>query len=61
MLERGHNVAFLTIGDPAIYSTYCYIHQRVEAHGGKAMMISGIPSFCAVAARLGIPLWEREE
>lgn len=61
MLLGGKKVAFLTIGDPSVYSTYLYIQKRVVEHGGKAEMISGIPSFCAVAARLGISLGEKEE
>lgn len=55
------DVAFLTIGDPSIYSTYNYIHKRVVEGGGKAQMISGVTSFCGVAARLGIPLAENKE
>lgn len=60
-LQTGKDVAFLTIGDPSVYSTYNYIHKRVVQNGGKAEMISGVPSFCAVAARLGIPLAENHE
>lgn len=55
------DVAFLTIGDPAVYSTYNYIHERVEKRGKMAVMVSGVPSFCAVAARLGIPLGSNKE
>jgi sirohydrochlorin cobaltochelatase/precorrin-2/cobalt-factor-2 C20-methyltransferase len=60
-LDQGKQIAFLTIGDPGVYSTYTYIHQRALADGQKAMIINGIPSFCAVAARLGIPLGEKKE
>lgn len=59
-LEK-EDVAFLTIGDPSIYSTYNYIQERVLKSGKRAEMISGIPSFCAVAARLGIPLASNKE
>ena len=48
----------LTIGDPSVYSTYMYIHKRVMQAGFTAVMISGVPSFCAAAARLGISLGE---
>ena len=61
VLNRGENVAFLTIGDPTIYATYMYIHQRVEKLGYKAQIISGIPSFCAAAAALDISLSERSD
>lgn len=57
-LEDGKNVAMLTIGDPSVYSTYMYIHERVMQAGFTAVMISGVPSFCAAAARLGISLGE---
>lgn len=57
-LEDGKSVAMLTIGDPSVYSTYMYIHKRVMQAGFTAVMISGVPSFCAAAARLGISLGE---
>ena len=57
-LEAGKNVAMLTIGDPSVYSTYMYIHKRIMQAGFTAVMISGVPSFCAAAARLGISLGE---
>jgi precorrin-2/cobalt-factor-2 C20-methyltransferase len=57
-LENGKDVAFLTLGDPSIYSTYIYIHDRAVARGYDAEIIPGIPSFCAVAARLNEGLTE---
>jgi precorrin-2 C(20)-methyltransferase len=60
-LDSGKSVGFLTLGDPGVYSTYMYMHHRAEAEGRKAQMISGIPSFCAAAARLGISLGEKGE
>ncbi len=50
------SVAFLTIGDATIYSTFFYIKALVEKEGFKTDVISGIPSFCAVAAKLGMSL-----
>ena len=32
-------------GDPAIYSTYTYLSQKIEEHGGHTEMVSGVPSF----------------
>lgn len=61
LLEAGKNVAFITLGDPTVYSTYIYVHKRVLAHGFNAELIPGVPSFCAVAARLNIPLCEGAE
>lgn len=51
-LDAGLDVAFLTLGDPCIYSTYLYIHDRVKAQGYPVEIVSGIPSFCAVSACL---------
>ena len=61
LLDRGKTVCFITLGDPTIYSTYVYVHRRVAARGQRAEMVPGVPSFCAVAARLDIPLCERDE
>ncbi len=60
-LAKDKKVAFLTIGDPCVYSTYSYIHSRVVEAGGKAVIINGIPSFCAASAALGISLGEKQE
>lgn len=61
VLDKGFDVSYLTIGDPTIYATYMYIHRLIEKAGYEAEIINGIPSFCAVAARLDISLCEREE
>lgn len=60
-LDSGKNVAFLTLGDPTVYSTYLYVHKRVLERGYQAEIISGITSFCAVAAKLNIGLVEKAE
>ncbi|MGN0658099.1 MAG: precorrin-2 C(20)-methyltransferase [Emergencia sp.] len=60
-LERGVNVVFLTLGDPTIYSTFSYIQKRVKEHGYQTVLVSGIPSFCATAARMDISLAEWNE
>ena len=52
LLDQGKQVAFLTLGDPAIYSTYMYIHEKVLRRGYTVEVVPGIPSFCAAAARL---------
>ena len=33
-LDAGKTVCFLTLGDPSVYSTYCYLHQRLLRLGG---------------------------
>jgi precorrin-2/cobalt-factor-2 C20-methyltransferase len=60
-LNQGKNVAFLTIGDPGIYSTCMYVHKRVKRMGYETELIPGIPSFCAAAARLDISLSENRD
>lgn len=61
LLAENKTVAFLTLGDPTVYSTYSYIHRRVIENGGRAAIINGIPSFCAAAAALGIFLGDNRE
>lgn len=60
-LEVGKNAAFLTLGDPTVYSTYLYLHKRILEAGYETEIISGIPSFCAAAARLNTGLAEKSE
>lgn len=55
-LKEGKNVVYLTLGDPTIYSTFTYIQQIVEKDGFKTELVSGIPSFCAAAARMNMSL-----
>ena len=60
-LEKGWDLAFLTLGDPTVYSTCMYMEQMLEQDGYQVETVSGIPSFCAAAARLNQPLGEQEE
>ena len=60
-LDAGKDVAFLTLGDPTVYATYIYLHKKVAARGYEAEIVPGVPSFCAVAARLGAALCEKSE
>jgi precorrin-2/cobalt-factor-2 C20-methyltransferase len=55
------DVAFITIGDVSIYSTYLYLHKKVRAAGIKTIMVPGIPSFCAAAAAFNDSLVEGDE
>ena len=61
LLEKGWNLAFLTLGDPTVYSTCMYVQQLIERDGYQVETVSGIPSFCAASARLNQPLGEQEE
>lgn len=60
-LRQGKTIAFLTLGDPTVYSTYLYIDSRVRARGFDTRLIAGVPSFCAAAAALHLPLCEGSE
>ena len=60
-LRAGEDVAFLTLGDVTIYSTYLYLYPRIQERGYTTAMINGIPSFCAAAARLNEGLAEGAE
>jgi len=61
LLDQRKSVAFITLGDPSVYSTYLYIHRRIVAMGYDAFIVPGVPSFCAAAAALGCGLCEGSE
>ena len=58
LLNKGKNVAFLTLGDPMFYSTYIYIYRLLKAENVLIETIPGVPAFCAIAGRLQYPLVE---
>ena len=60
-LDEGIDVACPVLGDPSIYSTYGYLRAALVADGYEASMVSGVPSFCAAAAELGMSLVEGDE
>ncbi len=60
-LDQGRNIAFLTLGDPCIYSTYIYMHQMAAEAGYETEIVSGVPSFCAVSAKLNQGLVEKSQ
>ena len=60
-LDEGKTVAYLTLGDATVYSTYTYVHAIVQSRGYEVEIIPGVTSFCAAAAKLGIPLCEGPE
>ncbi|GAB6168915.1 cobalt-factor II C(20)-methyltransferase [Clostridium carnis] len=49
-LKEGKDVAFLTIGDPYVYSTYIHLLTHMEERGFEVKTIPGITSFCAAAS-----------
>lgn len=60
-LEKGKNVALLTLGDPCIYSTAFYVIGWIKQEGYQVEIISGVPSFCVASAKLLQPLALGEE
>lgn len=57
-LVRGTDVAFVTEGDPLLYSTFGYLLEMVKAHDPHIMVqvIPGITSVTAAAAAAVLPL-----
>ena len=55
-LSHGKNVAFLTLGDPGIYSTFFHIADMIKEQEYEIEIISGITSFSAASAKLNLPL-----
>ena len=55
-LSEGKNIAFLTIGDPFVYSTYIYLLKYIEEKGYETETRPGITSFCACASLAKQPL-----
>ena len=61
LLDEGKTIAFITLGDAGVYSTYYYVHKRMVERGYDCEVVAGVTSFSAAAARLGIPLCEGSE
>ena len=59
-LSEGKNVAFLTIGDITVYSTFSYIAEIVERRGHETELCPGVTSFCAAAAAAKRSLTEKD-
>lgn len=57
-LKRGNDVAFITEGDPMLYSTFAYVMNRVRStHPEIAIeIVPGVSSVTAAAASAGVPL-----
>lgn len=60
-LDAGEDVALLTLGDPSVYATACYVEQILREQGYETEVIPGVPSFCASAAALKTALVEDRE
>lgn len=55
-LDRGKDIAMVTLGDVGVYSTYMYIDRSIRDRGYETEVVPGIPSFCHGAAVAGLPL-----
>jgi precorrin-2/cobalt-factor-2 C20-methyltransferase len=62
-IKEGKDAAYLTIGDPLLYSTYIYLVSALKELSPdlKIETIPGIPAYSAVAARLDYSLAEKDE
>lgn len=60
-IKKNKNVAFLTLGDPTVFSTYMYLVPLLKTRGIEVETIPGITSFCAVASKVSVPLTTWEE
>lgn len=62
-VKKGKQVAFVTIGDPFIYSTYIHLLKRLKQAFPDIDVetIPGISAFNAAASRAGTPLAEGDE
>jgi precorrin-2/cobalt-factor-2 C20-methyltransferase len=63
VLEVGQDAAFITEGDPSLYSTFVYLQMALAERCPQARVevISGISSLSAAAARTAFPLVLGEE
>ncbi|MCP4252948.1 MAG: precorrin-2 C(20)-methyltransferase [Candidatus Scalindua sp.] len=62
-LDAGNSVAYLTIGDPLTFSTYCYLLQQLSRliPSQKIHTIPGITSYNAAASLANFSLIEQSE
>ena len=62
-VRSGKIVVYLTVGDPALYSTWIYIHRELKNNHKdiEVEIVPGITSIFAIAAKAKISLAEGEE
>lgn len=62
-LQAGRDVAFVTEGDPMLYSTFIHMARLMrEMHPGTPVLsLPGVSSVTAAASRLGVPLADGDE
>lgn len=60
-LEKGYNAAFVTLGDPTVFSTFSYVSKRLQKKGVEVKLVPGITSFTACSSTAGIQLTEQDD
>lgn len=60
-LDAGRDVAFITLGDPTVFSTFSYVFKRIKELNYETMIVPGITSFTGCASSAKIPLAEKDE
>lgn len=62
-LSEGLDVAFITLGDPMLYSTFSYLVPlvREKVAGVEVASVAGVTAMSAAASRLCAPLAEADE
>ncbi|HXG08012.1 MAG TPA: precorrin-2 C(20)-methyltransferase [Nitrososphaera sp.] len=62
-VRSGKRAVYLTVGDPALYSTWIYIHRELKRNHKdiEVEIVPGIASMFAIAAKAGISLAEGDE
>lgn len=61
VLERGEDVAMVSLGDVSLYSTAAYLVEKLTAEGFICEMIPGVTSACASACALKTGLADMKE
>jgi precorrin-2/cobalt-factor-2 C20-methyltransferase len=63
VLKKNRTAAFVTIGDPFIYSTYIYLLETLRKNfpGIEVETVPGVTAFNAAASSSGLPLVQRNE
>lgn len=59
-LDKGLTVAVLCEGDPFLYGSYIYLHERLASRY-PTEVVPGVTSFSAAAAAAGAPLAKRDD
>jgi precorrin-2/cobalt-factor-2 C20-methyltransferase len=62
-IERGRSVAFVTEGDPSLFSTFIYLQREAPLRwpGLRIAVVPGVSSLMAVPSVSGVPLADGQE